>query len=180
MQLIRVLVPNFSAHLFIRVSGHDNRHSAQATCQRAEESCIDSKQGQETFSSQKVRVALGPLGLVSMCTGNLNPGVKWSVRQANYSPSLTPRLILKGALILQHCVTYILQRKVFTSYFTFHLLIHNYEKHVYVSCTSRTRDRTSYQGTSHKTQTFQIRHLSPSPNTKQIIFHTLQGEVEED
>jgi len=28
MQMIRVLVPNFSAHLFIRVSGNDNRHNA--------------------------------------------------------------------------------------------------------------------------------------------------------
>ena len=101
-----------------------------------------------TIFSQKVGVALGPLVLLSTYTRNLNPRIKWSALQANNSPYLKPRLILKDAPILLHCMTYILRTEVFTSYFTFHLSIRNCELHVYVSFSSTTRERTSYQGKS--------------------------------
>lgn len=73
MQLVLALFPKFSAHLLIRVSDMiiDTVLRLRATEPRSRLSIpgMDKR-----LFSQKVRLALGPLTLVSTCTGYLDPG----------------------------------------------------------------------------------------------------------
>lgn len=73
MQLIRLLVPKFSAHLLIRLSDMiiDTVPRLRATEPRSRLSIPD--WGKRLFP-EKVRLVLGPLALVSTCTGYLDPG----------------------------------------------------------------------------------------------------------